>query len=92
MMEDTSSSLGDINYDALTYRDVYRHEATATGLVQGERVDYFVTSTDEDGFEFKSNSFTLAPAPAEGQALKILLTSDLQSKNCLLYTSDAADE
>lgn len=80
MMEDTSSSLGDINYDTLTYRDVYRHEATATGLVQGERVDYFVTSTDEDGFEFRSNSFTLAPAPAEGQALKILLTSDLQSK------------
>ncbi|MDP2534573.1 metallophosphoesterase [Alteromonas stellipolaris] len=80
MMEDASSSLGENNYDALTYRDVYRHEATATGLVQGERVNYYVTSIDDDGFEFISDSFTLAPAPEEGQAMKILLTSDHQSK------------
>lgn len=80
MMEDASSQQFGKTYDAITYRAVYRHEATAEGLTQGERVDYSVSSIDEDGFEFASNTFTLAPTPAKNAPLKILLTSDLQSK------------
>ena len=80
MMEDSGSAIDNQTFETVTYRDVYRHEATATGLTQGERVDYSVSSTDEDGFAFTSDTFTLAPAPAAGQPLMILLTSDLQSK------------
>ncbi|MEG3767670.1 fibronectin type III domain-containing protein [Alteromonas sp. 14N.309.X.WAT.G.H12] len=80
MMEDEASSVNGVTYDHLTYRDVYRHEATATNLTQGERVDYYIKSMDDAGFDFTSESYTLAPAPAAGQGLKILLTSDLQSK------------
>ena len=80
MMEDASSAVTGQTYEGITYRDVYRHEATATGLTQGERVNYSVSSTDEDGFAFTSDTFTLAPSPAADQPLMILLTSDLQSK------------
>ncbi|GAC12981.1 fibronectin type III domain-containing protein [Aliiglaciecola lipolytica] len=80
MMEDSSSQQFGKTYDAVSYRSVYRHEAIAEGLTQGERVDYSVSSKDEDGFVFTSDTFTLAPAPAQGAPLKILLTSDLQSK------------
>ncbi|MFC0172459.1 metallophosphoesterase [Vibrio comitans] len=80
MMEDASSKQFGKSHDKLTYRSVYRHEAVATGLTQGERVDYSITSTDRDGFEFSSSTYTLAPEPGKGQALRILLTSDFQSK------------
>ena len=80
MMEDASSQQFGQTYDSVTYRPVYRHEATATELTQGERVAYSVASKDSDGFEFASEQFTLAPEPAKDQALMILLTSDLQSK------------
>lgn len=80
MMEDASSQQFGETYDTVTYRPVYRHEATAIDLTQGECVNYSITSTDNDGFEFTSSTFTLAPEPAKDQALMILLTSDLQSK------------
>lgn len=60
-------------------RDIWRHEARATGLEQGVRVPYFVQSTTGDGRTVRSRSFTLQPLPAPGQPLKILLTSDHQS-------------
>ena len=80
MMEDASSQQFGKTYDSVSYRSVYRHEATAEGLTQGQRVDYSISSIDEDGFPFTSATFTLAPTPAKGAPLKILLTSDLQSK------------
>ncbi|MDO6711582.1 fibronectin type III domain-containing protein [Aliiglaciecola sp. 2_MG-2023] len=80
MMEDASSQQFGKTYDAVSYRSVFRHEAVAEGLTQGERVEYSVSSKDEDGFVFASDTFTLAPAPAKDAPLKILLTSDLQSK------------
>ena len=60
-------------------REIWRHEATATGLDQGVRVPYFVQSTTDDGRRVRSRSFTLQPLPAPGQPLTILLTSDHQS-------------
>lgn len=80
MMEDASSQQLGKSYDDITYRTVFRHEAVATGLTQGERVEYSVSSKDLDGVVFSSETFTLAPTPAAEQPLIILLTSDLQSK------------
>lgn len=60
-------------------RDVWRHEARATGLIQGKRVPYFVESRTDDGRPVRSRTFTLQPLPAHGQPLTILLTSDHQS-------------
>lgn len=65
-------------YPAYTPREVWRHEATVTGLSR-ERVSYTVTSVT-DGAEVTSGEFTLGPLPTAGQPLKILLTSDHQLK------------
>jgi hypothetical protein len=83
--EDSSSWVGDQQgdgtvYTAYTSRDIWRHEAQVTGLTQGMRVPYFVTSTAEDGEAVVSDEFTLQPLPEEGQPLEILLTSDHQLK------------
>lgn len=59
-------------------RDVYRHEATITGLAPGEQVDYRVVSTAGSKFA-RSNTFELSAAPAKGQPQRILLTSDHQA-------------
>jgi hypothetical protein len=67
-------------YQTTTVRDIWRHEAEVTGLHQGERRNYRVTSIREDGKRIRSEKFTLAPLPAAGQPLKILLTSDHQLK------------
>ncbi|HDZ57256.1 MAG TPA: metallophosphoesterase [Pseudomonas xinjiangensis] len=80
MMEDASSQQRGKTYETVTSRPVYRHEATATGLVSGERVEYRITSVDETGHELTSDTFTLAATPPRNQPLKILLTSDMQSK------------
>lgn len=80
MCEDADSSQQGSHYDTLTLRRVYRHEATATGLSPGQRVAYHVSSQAADGQTLVSKRFTLAPLPAPQQPLKILLTSDLQSK------------
>ncbi|HEY9889902.1 MAG TPA: metallophosphoesterase, partial [Candidatus Obscuribacterales bacterium] len=63
-----------------TPRPIWRHEAEVTDLVPGQRVPYQVKSLREDGTILTSEVFSLAPAPPPGQPLKILLTSDHQSK------------
>ena len=79
LAEDGGSRLpGDVELDRYTPRDVWRHEAYVSGLTTGERVPYFVTSIADDGTEVTSDEFTLAPLPAAGQPLRILLTSDHQ--------------
>ncbi len=60
-------------------RDIWRHEAIATGLQPGQRVPYFVSSQTATGGTIASDRFTLQPLPAPGQPLKILLTSDHQN-------------
>ena len=66
--------------DAPTARRVWRHEAEVTDLEPGQSVPYQVKSLREDGTIVESDVFSLQPAPSTGQALKILLTSDHQSK------------
>lgn len=81
--EDSKSRLREdyqnvINGDKPYLREVWRHEAEVTNLIAGVRVPYQVTSTDDDGNRVSSRVFTLAPAPAAGDPLQILLTSDHQ--------------
>jgi len=78
LAEDPDSWHPELDFESYTPRDVWRHEAYADGLTQGERVPYFVSSIDDDGIEIVSETFSLSPLPAQGQALKILLTSDHQ--------------
>ncbi len=83
LAEDGQSWVGKQSADASVYdsyapRDIWRHEAYAEGLSPGQRVPYFVSSTVKQGEVVNSDRFTLAPLPAKGQALKILLTSDHQ--------------
>ncbi len=81
--EDPGSRVGEQTengqvYSQWTLRDIWRHEAYVTGLTAGERTPYFVTSITDDSAEVVSAEYTLAPLPAAGQALNILLTSDHQ--------------
>ncbi|MDX2160714.1 MAG: metallophosphoesterase [bacterium] len=83
LAEDPNSRVGEQTengqvYTAYTPRDVWRHEAVASGLTQGERTPYYVTSTADDATVIESERFTLQPLPAPGQPLQILLTSDNQ--------------
>ena len=85
MAEDRDSHVGHKSHlkiadDGVTPREIWRHEAYIEGLNQGERVRYFVESIYESGTGVKSEIFSLQPAPVPGQPLKILLTSDHQSK------------
>ncbi len=85
LAEDNQSWVGTQNGDGSVYasttaRDVWRHEAYVDGLTAGERETYFVRSTDADGETVESRAFSLAPLPAQGQPLRILLTSDHQLK------------
>lgn len=81
LREDQRSQLpnGEI-LEAVTPRDVWRHEAEVTGLTPGQRFPYQVQSTQEDGSVLTSETFSLSAAPAPGQSLKILLTSDHQQR------------
>ncbi|MEM9503423.1 MAG: hypothetical protein AAGA01_05645 [Cyanobacteria bacterium P01_E01_bin.43] len=67
-------------FETPTFRSVWRHDAEVTGLVAGQRLPYQVKSLRADGTIFASDVFSLAAAPPAGQPLKILLTSDHQSK------------
>ncbi|MGD1927994.1 MAG: metallophosphoesterase family protein [Leptolyngbyaceae cyanobacterium] len=67
-------------FETPTFRSVWRHDAEVTGLVAGQRFPYRVKSLRADGSIFASDVFSLAAAPPAGQPLKILLTSDHQSK------------
>ena len=80
--EDGDSQVKGQSYSELMPREVWRHEATVNGLRAGERLSYRVISrntNEEDGqAEAVSDFFSLTAAPAKGQPLKILLTSDHQ--------------
>lgn len=83
--EDQKSRVGEQTEDQQRYqtpefRDIWRHEATVAGLTPGQRLPYQVSSHQPGQGAVTSNSFTLAPLPPSGQALKILLTSDHQLK------------
>ncbi len=65
-------------YQKPTYREIWRHQATVTGLAAGVRSPYRVTSVHENGQRIRSDSYTLAPLPLPNQSLNILLTSDHQ--------------
>lgn len=80
MFEDAESSQPGATYETLTARKVYRHEATASALTVGKRASYRVSSVTKNGQTLISESFTLTQLPEKNQPLKILLTSDLQSK------------
>lgn len=81
--EDQKSKIGKQTEENQVYqqpvsRNIWRHEAEITNLIPGKRVPYRVKSEREDGEILSSETFTLAPKPLPGTALKILLTSDHQ--------------
>jgi 3',5'-cyclic AMP phosphodiesterase CpdA len=81
--EDQKSHVGEQTEEGQVYqqpvrRNIWRHEAEVTGLTANTRFPYRVTSVREDGQTVSSSEFTLAPLPAIGTPLKILLTSDHQ--------------
>lgn len=83
MREDSQSRVGQQTEDGQRFnapvlRDIWRHEATITGLSSGRRVPYRVTSALKDGTVVSSDRFTLAPSPPPDAPQKILLTSDHQ--------------
>jgi hypothetical protein len=83
--EDAKSRVGAQTEDGQIYskpvmRDIWRHEAEVTNLTPDRRVPYRVTSVRGDGQSISSDEFSLSPLPSPGTALKILLTSDHQSK------------
>ncbi|ASC72242.1 metallophosphoesterase [Halomicronema hongdechloris C2206] len=85
MREDSDSqvTLADVtvaDLKAPIHRPIWRHEAELTGLPTGQRIPYRVISLREDGELIRSELFTLSAAPAAGQPLTILLTSDHQLK------------
>ena len=63
-----------------TQRPIWRHEAEIVGLQPDQRLPYRVESITDAGETVTSDVFTLAVTPSEGTPLKILLTSDHQSK------------
>ncbi len=76
---DLFDAAGERLYDSFTERGVWRHEAIVTGLEPGERVSYYVTSTD--GSEVgRSHVYTLQANPRPGTPLTIVLTSDQQNR------------
>ncbi|MBW4474081.1 MAG: metallophosphoesterase family protein [Stenomitos rutilans HA7619-LM2] len=77
--EDADSHLTK-QYDRVTVRPIWRHEAEVTGLKPDRRVPYRVTSMREDGATVVSETYTLTAKPSPGKPLKILLTSDHQIK------------
>lgn len=75
MREDSDSKIA--NPPSKSKRDIWRHEATVTGLQPQQRVNYKVESTIEQQV-ISSQVFTLVSNPPAGTDLKILLTSDHQ--------------
>ncbi|MDB9528050.1 metallophosphoesterase family protein [Oscillatoria sp. CS-180] len=81
LREDQESNLpSEEVLESPTSRDVWRHEAEVTGLTPGQKVPYQVRSLQENGTVVTSDVFLLTASPPAGQPLKILLTSDHQSK------------
>jgi len=81
MREDKASNLptGE-SPQSPTPRSIWRHEAEVTGLQPGQRLPYRVESVADDGTVMSSDIFSLAAVPVPNTPLKILLTSDHQSK------------
>lgn len=59
-------------------RPIWRHQATVTGLLPGQRLPYQVISRVAQARSVESAIFSLSPLPKAQQPLKILLTSDHQ--------------
>ncbi|NES02058.1 MAG: metallophosphoesterase [Okeania sp. SIO2F4] len=83
--EDQDSFVGKQIEKGLIYqqpmmRDIWRHEAKVVGLTPNNYVPYQIISEKENGENMKSKIFNLAAKPTPGTPLKILLTSDHQSK------------
>ena len=66
--EDEKSQL-DKTFIKPTVRDIWRHEATITGITSNLRISYQVKSTNE-GRTLGSDVFTLASQPKSGTPLK----------------------
>ncbi|VXB92216.1 S-layer homology domain-containing protein [Citricoccus sp. K5] len=80
--EDADSVLSDApaEEDGIVSRDIFRHEATVTGLEDAGEVDYRVVSI-LDGEPVLSDTFSLEDAKTAEEDANILLTSDHQAKN-----------
>lgn len=78
--EDSDSQVQGRAYPDVTNRPIWRHEATVTALQAGSSTPYRVVSINAEGNSVASDTFTLSAAPASGQPLTILLTSDHQLK------------
>ena len=74
--EDSDSQTTEL-YTKLTHRDIWRHEATVTGLTPGKKLPYQVVSVNASQ-KIKSETFSLGSKPQPNSKLKILLTSDHQ--------------
>ncbi len=61
-------------------RPIWRHEALIPELSPGQRLPYRIESVTDEGQIIRSDDFTLAATPTADTSLKILLTSDHQSK------------
>lgn len=79
LLEDGSSKL-EAQINEVSRRPVWRHEARIHGLNPGQKLEYSVVSITENGESLRAGPFTLQAAPATGQPLKILLTSDQQER------------
>jgi hypothetical protein len=81
LYEDSASRIRDRESpEQVTERQIWRHEAIATGLTANVRVPYTVTSIDDAGNAISSEQFTMQPLPTPGTPMKILLTSDQQNR------------
>ncbi|MEV4902113.1 S-layer homology domain-containing protein [Citricoccus sp. NPDC055426] len=80
--EDADSVLADApaEKDGIVARDIFRHEATVTGLEESGEVDYRVVSVF-GGTPVLSDTFTLEDAKTAEEDANILLTSDHQAKD-----------
>ncbi|GAA1125675.1 S-layer homology domain-containing protein [Citricoccus alkalitolerans] len=80
--EDAKSVLSDApaEEDGIVSRDIFRHEATVTGLEGAGEVEYRVVSL-LDGKPVLSDTFALEDAKTAEEDANILLTSDHQAKN-----------
>ncbi|MEM8639965.1 MAG: metallophosphoesterase [Cyanobacteria bacterium P01_G01_bin.54] len=77
LREDRDSKLPDPP-EQPTFRPIWRHEAVVTGLSPDQALPYQVHSQMDEGEDIRSAVYQLAPTPAPGTPLKILLTSDHQ--------------
>ncbi|MGB3694589.1 MAG: metallophosphoesterase family protein [Spirulinaceae cyanobacterium] len=97
LQEDQKSLVGEQTEEGQIYqkpqkRDIWRHEAEVTGLKPNTSQPYFVSSVDAEGGVVSSETFTLASKPQPGTPLKILLTSDHQSKPMVAANLEKVEE